>query len=78
MKKIGQHLKQQTQLSSEGYINKMEGDGSQKEEINTQAQTRPTKNVDDPVQHIEEEIIVETQQTTFVIAGEIFSMDTLF
>ena len=46
--------------------------------MNTQAQTHPIKNVDDPVQHIAEEMMVELQHTYFGIQDEIFFMETLF
>ena len=40
--------------------------------MNTQAQTHPIKNVDDPVQHIAEEMMVELQKTNLGIPFEIF------
>ena len=58
MTEIGQRLQKHTQLSSEGFTNKKEGYGSQKEKMNTPAQTQPTKKIADPLHHISETIMV--------------------
>ena len=78
MTKIGQQLQQQTQLSYWGYTNKNDGDHSQKEGINTQAQNNHTEKISDPLHHIVETMMVELLHTTFRIPGEIFWMETLF
>ena len=46
--------------------------------MNTQAQTQPTEKIADTVQHIEETMMVELQQTTYRIPGNIFCMESLF
>ena len=71
-------MHKQTQLISEGSTNKNQGNYSQKEKINKQAQTKPTKNVADPVQHIAKAMMSELKHTTFGIPGQIFCMGTLF
>ena len=43
--------------------------------MNTQAQTQPTEKIADTVQHIEETMMVELQQTTSRIPGEMFCID---
>ena len=65
MNKIGQQPQKQTQLITEGYNNKKEGDGSQKEKMNKQAQTHPTKKIADTVQQIAQAMMVELQYTTY-------------